>query len=157
MNDRLKAAALEALRACEANLRTEIERQTRELNRDLERVMNSIRALSGDSLPNADIASPPPSAPEPISGEFIDIGPQPAVEKVLNQFPNQVFTLSEMVDYLTSRGFSVRNPKLLRQQVLISLLRAAKNKRVANEVTKDGKRAFRWTEPKPETGSSIKQ
>jgi hypothetical protein len=132
-----REAALALLRAYAAEMRTEIERQTRELSRELERVERSIAELSGDQGDGSETPIPAKAA-----GPYAGLGPQAAVEKFLKSHPGSLFWAKEIASELKSGGVVVSNPKLVTQQVTVALIRAV-NKGVAVEGRKAGKRAFR--------------
>ena len=139
--DDKRMAALELLRAYATEIRTEIERETRELSRELERVERSIAELSGVEKGR----SGTPAFTKPV-GEYAGLGPQRAVEKFLRGHPGRTFRPSETAKWLRAHGFSVTNPKLLGTQVRVALGRA-KGKGLAEAAEIDGKLAFRALQP----------
>lgn len=140
-----RKAALVALRAYADEIRTEIERQTRELTTELARVERSIDELSGGLAKGTTPALPGIT----LSGEYAGLGPQGAVEKFLLSNPGRMFTSKAIALELKSKGFTVSNPKLASQQVMIALLRATK-KGLAVESKIENRRAFQLNPTKEE-------
>ena len=135
-----RKAALEALAAYADELRTEIERQTARMKRELESVEQSIIALTRDGA--QDVGQEQAGVTLGVGGKYAGVGPQAAVEKFLGEHPGQTFRSAEVADQLQAGGLAVSNPKLMRQQVLIALDRAVK-KGVATETRSEGRRTFR--------------
>ena len=139
-SDDKRKAALDALTAYADELRTEIERQTTGLKHDLANVEQSIRVLLGDKT--QDMASVETRVGLDIGKKYAGVGPQAAVEDFIGKHPEQTFRSGDVADQLKADGFTVPNPKLLKQQILIALDRAVK-KGVAIEIQIEGRRAFR--------------
>jgi hypothetical protein len=134
-----KEHALKGLREWENALRTEIEQVTRELNADLERVRQLIRdaSSSGDATTGVQADADKPGE------DFAGLMPAAAVRKFFDDNPGrEAFKPSQIAGFLKARGFTVNNPKLLTQQVLIACQREAIKGR-AEETLIDGKKAFR--------------
>jgi hypothetical protein len=142
-NDK-RETALAALTAYANGIRTEIERKTLELNTELSRVEQAIAALSGEGAPLVGA----PIQEHTSGGEYEGLGPQGAVEKFLRANPGQLFRPNAIASAMKASGFTVSNPKLASQQVMIALMRAAK-KGVATEGSVEGKRAFQLN-PNPD-------
>jgi hypothetical protein len=135
-NDKRKAA-IAALKAYADEIRTEIERQARDLNDELSRVEKSIVELSGEIRPHDRIPVPE----NQTGGTYTGLGPQAAVERFLRAHPDRMFRSKMIATELKSLGFTVANPKLAGQQVAIALIRMAK-KGLAVEGKIGDKRAF---------------
>jgi hypothetical protein len=139
--DDKRKAALAALTAYADELRTEIQRQTARLKRELEGVEQSIRVLEGDGTRDVGGQARPLLD---VGGRYSGVGPQAAVEQFLEEHPGQFFRPVEIVIQLKAQGFSVPNPKLATQQVAIALGRAA-TKGLAVDGKREGKRVYKST------------
>ena len=122
ISDDKRKTALEALKSYADELRTEIERQSAGLRRELESVEQSIRAIAGNGT--QETGPQEVGAPLGVSGRYGGKGPQAAVEQYLEEHPGQSFRPIEMAGQLKAQGFSVSNPKLATQQVATALGRA---------------------------------
>jgi len=144
INDNKRKAALAALTAYADELRTEIERQSTRLKRELESVEQSIRALTGDEA--QDMGPHVMGIAPGIGGKYVGVGAQAAIERFLEEHPGQFFRPAEMAAQLKAQGFSVSNPKLATQQVAIALGRAVA-KGLAIEGQREGRRAYQSAKP----------
>jgi hypothetical protein len=127
---------LAALTSYANDIRNEIERKTQELSAELSRVEQAIAALSGENGPaDTDVLRPP------SGGEYEGIGTQRAVEKFLRANPGRMFRPKSIAELLKASGFTVSDPRLAKQYILIALIRAVK-KGVAMEGKLEGKKAF---------------
>lgn len=137
-NDKRKTL-LDAAIAYAAELRTEIERQTSKLKRELDSVEQFIRGLAGSNTQDVGVGVATPALG--IGGKYDRLGPQAAVEQFLKEHREQSFRPAEMASQLKAQGFSVPNPKLATQQVAIALARAVA-KGLAIEEQREGRRAY---------------
>lgn len=135
-----RKAAFEALTSYADELRTEIEHQVARLKRELERVEEAIRTLSGEVAQEIGQGQPRPLG---VGDKFAGMGPQAAVERFMAEHPGESFRPAEMAAQLKAQGFSVSNPKLATQQVAIALGRAVQ-KGLAVQFEAGGKKVFRW-------------
>ena len=134
-----KEHALKGLMEWERALQTEIEQVTRELNAELERVRQLIRdaSSSGDAVTDVQADTDAPRK------DFAGLMPAAAVRKFFaDNTSREALKPSQIAAFLKARGFTVNNPKLLTQQVLIACQREAAKDR-AEETKIDGKKAFR--------------
>jgi hypothetical protein len=120
-------------------IRTEIERQTRDLTRELRRVEQAIEALSEEESIDSE-----KKAPGDQRGEYKDLGPQAAVEKYLKEHEGKWVRSRSVANTLKAGGLTVADPRLLRQQVLVALKRAVK-KGLADREILDGKPSYKWS------------
>jgi len=134
--------ALKGLREWESALRTEIEQVTRELNEELDRVCQLIQAASNSGDPTDSVRI----NMDAQRTEFAGLMPAAAVRKFLKDNPSrEALKPSQIAGFLKAHGFTVNNPKLLTQQVLIACQReAAKGRAEATLI--GGKKAFRLKE-----------
>lgn len=154
ISDGKRKAALDALTAYADELRTEIERQTARLKRELASVEESMRLLAGRGAQH-----PGPQGiivPPGVGGKYAGVNPQAAVERFLTEHPGQAFLPSEMAAALKAEGFAVSNPKLATQQVSIALGRVV-GKELAEIESRAGRKAYRSITPQGGTIGPVKE
>ena len=143
IDSKTRKAALEALTAYAAELRTENERQAATLRRELASVEQFISALAGQEPQG--VVRPSVGLPPGLGDKYRGVGPQAAVEQFLKEHPGIQFRPAVLSGQLKAQGFSVPNPKLATQQVAIALGRAVKKGRAVEE-QRDGKKSYKFAQ-----------